>query len=322
MKKFSVLILLCLNITIFGQNKEQLKQFLPTENSSRITQMETYHGSDKIESRFDYKYTKKGLLESITRKIYKNNSWLPQESKNYTYNFESNTIICIHKPSFISDGAIDFAKMRAFKKQIPESDTFKIANGKIIYMSQYRKDNYGESLKQFLYEYNNDLLTKYTKKQFTYYEDKVNGEKVRKLSLSPSLCQYTITNSNGRITELLQEESSIKRKWSVIWNDNIMEKINVYEIKDNTETLFNIFEVNAQDNNIIEIIDYMTNEENRSMVQKYSYKYNANNALTEYRHFDDSGVYVEKYFYEEGKGNAYLFIEKIRALDFFKPSIK
>lgn len=323
MKNLFLLVLLTISLSALSQKKSASENFLPNNHTHRIEKSEYFEVSKTPKYRYDYKYDKKGLLTSITQKHQINNAWLPIETRDFDYDAKTGTVVCIYKPSAMSEGALDFARMKEIKNMVKNVDTFKIVNGNVIYFSKYKKEKYDFYLYQHYYTYENNKLTN-VKSTSAYFATIKNdsGNDVEKLFPQKKIDEITFEWENDKIINIVQEAYGFIRKWNLTWQDDIISNIKIYEQKDDTEKLAIQYNFKNVDGKISNVKDYIFSNEQPMLVQEYQYEYDENDNLISSVTKDDSGFFLYKNAYETSAGNASLFIEKRSIYDYLKPYIK
>lgn len=318
MKAFIITFLTFISVGVYGQKTGAITEFPSSSTKERVKQCFYYEVSEVPKFRYDFKYDKEGLLTSVTKKHYLNNAWLPIETKEIRYDAKTGKIICEYVPSIISDGALDFDKMRELKRTKKETDTLTIKDGQLIYLVQFKKGKYNNFLNTYTYDYENNKLKSVKKIDYTYHKAEKNQEKLSKPTTS---LEINFKYKEDTLIEVIEKYQDYTFRRELLYNSLGLEKINVYSVNPDQETLSSMTEKKKINPGTVELNVYMIRGTDRTSVSKQKYQYDQNNNLIMNYLFEDWGGSKYTFTYEPGKGNAEMFFLNTTAFDYIWPTM-
>jgi len=311
-------MLLLVGSSAFCQNIKDENTFIPFTNDHRIIKSERYERENMPIYTSEYEYNEKGMLTSVKTKYSYKGVWRHLETKEYVYNSNKEEVVCIYKPDV--NALKNTYVSRNIQDNVDATDTLKFEKGKLVYLAQCRIAYGQKFITQFNYTYDEDELVNEKKSNYILHTSK--EKKLTKKPYNKIITEKKFNYNEGVLQSIIELDYNVNRKWHLRWNNNTLEKIDIYNTRNNEEELELEYNCKSENGMLVEVETYyFTGNEKRSG-QTHSYKYdNNNNLISATTSGDSEGIRIT-YEYEKGNGNASLFEKRNSIYDYIKPFIK
>lgn len=172
-----------------------------------------YVSVDPKPIRNTYEYSEDGLLRSFSRIFDYKGTPITMESKNYTYDLKNGVIVCAYS---VSPEAINNPYIKqSIKNTSDDIDTFKVVEGKVTYLSQFRKMEFNNYLYVYRYTYDNDKISIISKSSLTYDKDNKNYYKDSEQETK------FFYDTNNHIKEIFSKSRDLTQRWIISWDGEL-----------------------------------------------------------------------------------------------------